>query len=85
MRATAKSLLFATLAVNVLYYNQPATTAAVQSQPSGMTAVINTVTIKGPAQGRIRLDHHGSPMAVVGIRPPKQWEALSNDLTVLAI
>ena len=48
MRATAKSLLFATLALIVLYYNQPATTAAVQSQPSGMTAVINTVTIKGP-------------------------------------
>ena len=48
MRATAKSLLFATLALIVLYYNQTATTAAVPSQPGGMTAVINTVTIKGP-------------------------------------
>jgi uncharacterized protein YndB with AHSA1/START domain len=48
MRATAKSRLFATLAVIVLCYNQTAGAAAVENKSSGMTPVINSVMIKGP-------------------------------------
>jgi uncharacterized protein YndB with AHSA1/START domain len=48
MRATAKSLLFATLAVIVLHYDQTAAAAGAQSKSIGMTAVTNTVTIQGP-------------------------------------
>lgn len=48
MQATAKTLLSAILIVIVLCYDQTTGAGAAQSQPGGMTAVINTVTIKGP-------------------------------------
>jgi Polyketide cyclase / dehydrase and lipid transport len=47
MRA-AKSLLLTTLAVIALCHNQTAGPAAVENKPGGMTAIINTVTIKVP-------------------------------------
>ena len=47
MRA-ANSLLLTTLAVIVICYNHKAGAAGPQSKSSGVTAVTNTVTIKGP-------------------------------------
>src|SRR5438046_7082022 len=46
MKTEAKSLLLASLAVIVLCANQTAIRAA-ESKQSGMTAVVNTVTING--------------------------------------
>jgi hypothetical protein len=49
MRSTAKSLLLVTLAVTV-FCSQKTRAAEAQSKSGGMTAVINTVTIKGPSK-----------------------------------
>jgi hypothetical protein len=64
MRATAKSPLFATLAVIVLHYDQTAAAAGAQSKSSGMTAVTNTVTIQGPPKA-VFADHHRALVAAM--------------------
>jgi uncharacterized protein YndB with AHSA1/START domain len=74
MTTKTKSILLGALAVIVLCYNQRAWTAA-ESKPSGMTAVVTTVTINGAPKAafdlittaRLWLQWHPATKAVGGV------------------